>query len=115
MTKGKKNIIATIRTVVKSILSGDILILLRVDKLLPLLIFLFALGWINIFLNYKVEQTMVLVEKNKDILENIRNAYAVKTYEFAKAGKIGTIKEMLEKEGSDVTAPDKPAETIRTK
>ena len=105
MTKGKNNAIATIRTVVKSILSGDILILLRVDKLFPFIIFLFALGWINIFLNYKVEQAMVLVEKNKAIVEEYRNAYAFKTYEFAKAGKISTIKEMLEKAGSKVSHP----------
>ena len=59
-----------------SILSGDILLLLRVDRLLPYILVLFALGWINIFLNYKIEQTMVEVERNKVILENYRIYHA---------------------------------------
>ena len=56
----------TVGTVMKSILSGDILLLLRVDRLLPYILVLFVLGWINIFLNYQIEQTMVELEKNKE-------------------------------------------------
>ena len=99
-------------TVVKSILSGDILLLLRVDKLLPYILVLFALGWINIFLNYKIEQTMVEVERNKVLLENYKIYHAQKTYEFVRMGRISTVENMLEKGGSEVSTPTKPAETI---
>ena len=99
-------------TVVKSILSGDILLLLRVDKLLPYILVLFALGWINIFLNYKIEQTMVEVERNKILLENYKIYHAQKTYEFVRMGRISTVENMLEKGGSEVSTPTKPAETI---
>ena len=71
MTKENNKERLTFGTVMKSILSGDILLLLRVDRLLPYILVLFALGWINIFLNYKIEQTMVEVERNKVILEHI--------------------------------------------
>lgn len=114
MTKEKKSGRASIATVIKSIFSGDILILMRVDRALPYILFLFVLGWVNIFLNYSIEQTMAKVEKNKKILEHYKNIYADKTYEFVTAGKISNIKKMLEDNGSEVTAPTKPAETIRT-
>ena len=104
----------TFSTVMKSILSGDILLLLRVDRLLPYILVLFALGWINIFLNYKIEQTMVEVERNKVLLENYKIYHAQKTYEFVKMGRISTVESMLETGGSDVGTPVKPAETIIT-
>lgn len=103
----------SVKTVIKSILSGDILLLLRVDKALPYILFLFILGWANIFLNYTIEQTMVKVEKNKDILEGLKNEHSEKVYKFVKAGKQSNIKIMLENAGSDVTAPEKPARIIK--
>ena len=48
-------------------------------------------------------------------MEYYRNDYANKTYEFVKAGKISNVRTMLEKAGSEVTAPDKPAVIIKTK
>ena len=84
----------TVGTVMKSILSGDILLLLRVDRLLPYILVLFVLGWINIFLNYQIEQTMVELEKNKVLLENYKIYHAQKTYEFVKMGRISTVENM---------------------
>ena len=115
MEKETKKERASVKTVFKSILSGDILLLMRVDRALPYIIFLFILGWVNIFLNYSIEQTMAKVEKNKKVMEHYRNDYANKTYEFVKAGKISNIKIMLEKAGSDVTSPERPATMIKTK
>ena len=112
MNKDNRQEKLTFSTVLKSILSGDILLLLRVDRLLPYILFLFALGWINIFLNYMIEQTMVKVETNKVLLENYKIHHAQKTYEFVKLGRISTVEEMLEKAGSEVSSPEKPAETI---
>lgn len=101
-------------TVIKSILSGDIILLMRVDKLLPYILFLFVLGWVNIFLNYKIEQTMVKAEKNEVILEHLRNDHAHKTYEFVQSGRISTVKKTLEAMGSELTSPQRPAEVINT-
>ena len=112
MAMDKKSGRASVATVIKSILSGDILILMRVDRLLPYILFLFVLGWVNIFLNYSIEQTMAKVEKNKKTLEYYKNDYANKTYEFVKAGNISNVKSMLEKGGSEVTTTEKPAEKI---
>lgn len=113
MNKENKQEKLTIGTVMKSILSGDILLLLRVDRLLPYILFLFVLGWINIFLNYMIEQTMVKVESNKVLLENYKIYHAQKTYEFVKLGRISTVEDMLDKAGSKVGSPEKPAEIIK--
>lgn len=104
----------TFGTVMKSILSGDILLLLRVDRLLPYILVLFVLGWINIFLNYKIEQTMVEVERNKVLLENYKIYHAQKTYEFVRMGRISTVENMLDAGGSNVGTPTKPAAIIIT-
>lgn len=112
MGTGKDNEKLTVSTVLKSILSGDILLLLRVDRLLPYIFVLFVLGWINIFLNYQIEQVMVKVENNKAILEDYKIYHAQKTYQFVKMGRISTVEDMLDKGGSELSAPVKPAETI---
>lgn len=108
----KENEKLAVSTVLKSILSGDILLLLRVDRLLPYILVLFVLGWINIFLNYQIEQAMVQVENNKTILEDYKIYHAQKTYQFVKMGRISTVEDMLDKGGSELSAPTKPAETI---
>lgn len=113
MKKSENKEKLTFKTVIKSLLSGDILILLRVDRFLPVILFLFAIGIINIFLNYKIEQTMVKVERNKVILEEYKIYHAQKTYEFVKSGRMSTVQQMLEERGSEVTAPLKPAEIIK--
>ena len=104
----------TVEKIYKALLSGNLLILLGVDRLLTYILVLFALGWINIFMNYRIEQVMAEVEKNKITLENYRIYHAQKTYQFVKMGRISTVEDMLEQGGSQLTAPSKPAETIIT-
>ncbi len=111
MAKEKKKKLS-VKTVIRSILSGNILILLGVDRLLPYILFLFMLGWANIFFNYRIEQTLAKVEKCDKILEQRKNDFAIKTYEFVSAGKKSTVQKMLEENNSEVTMPQKPATKI---
>lgn len=113
MAKESNKSRASIKTIIKSILSGDILLLMRVDRLLPYILFLFILGWINIFLNYNIEQTMAKVEKNKKVLQTYKNEYLEKAYDFVNADKMSSVKEALIKNNSEVTTPVKPAERIK--
>ena len=102
----------TVEKIYKALLSGNLLILLGVDRLLPYILVLFALGWVNIFMNYRIEQVMAEAERNKATLENYRIYHAQKTYQFVKMGRISTVEDMLEQGGSQLSAPVKPAETI---
>ncbi|MBR5299623.1 MAG: hypothetical protein IKU36_05155 [Bacteroidales bacterium] len=106
-------IVNSIKNIVKSIISGDILLLLRVDKLFPYILYAFALGWVSIFMSYKMEQTLTVVEKNKTELETLKIYHAHKTCEYVGLDRISTVEGMLTDIGSDVKAPEKPADTIK--
>lgn len=106
-------IASSCRNIVRSIISGDILLLLRVDKLFPYILYAFALGWISIFMSYKMEQTLGVVEKNRAELETLKIYHAHKTCEYVGLDRISTVEEMLKNTGSDVKAPEKPADIIK--
>ena len=97
----------------RSIGRGDILIRMQVHRLVPYILYLFALAWLSIWLSYKVEKTMYRVEVNKDIIENLKIDNANKTCEIVSLTRISTIEKLLEETGSEVKAPEKPADKIR--
>ncbi len=101
------------KSVFKSIISGDILLRLRVDKLFPYILYAFALGWISILMSYKMEQTLSTVEKNRAELETLKIYHAQKTCEYVGLDRISTVEEMLKNAGSEVKAPEKPADIIK--
>ena len=106
-------IAGSFKSIVKSIISGDILLLLRVDKLIPYILYAFMLGWVSIFMSYKMEQTLRVVEKNRVELETLKIYHAHKTCEYVGLDRISTVEEMLKNTGSDVKAPEKPADIIK--
>ncbi len=99
--------------VLKSIISGDILLVMGVHRLFPYILYAFILGWVSIWLSYKAEQTMTLVEANKKELETLKIHHAQKTCEYVGLDRISTIEEMLTEKGSEVRAPEKPADIIK--
>lgn len=108
-----KGIASSLKSIVRSIISGDILILLRVDKLFPYILYAFALAWVSIFMSYKMEQTLAVVEKNRNELETLKIYHAHKTCEYVGLDRISTVEEMLKNTGSDVKVPEKPADIIK--
>ena len=116
MAEGKiRNIGSTIGVIIRSIISGDILLRMRVDKLFPYILYAFVLGWISIWMSYKMEQTMSIVEKNRKELETLKIYHAQKTCEYVGLDRISTIEMMLEGKGSEVKAPEKPADRIKAR
>ncbi|MBO5500072.1 MAG: hypothetical protein J5990_11880 [Bacteroidales bacterium] len=98
--------------ILKAIISGDILLLMGVHRLFPYILYVFILGWVSIWMSYKAEQTMTLVERNKKELETLKIHHAQKTCEYVGLDRISTIEAMLEEKGSEVKAPVKPADII---
>ena len=92
---------------------GDLLTRLRVDRLLPYILYLFVLGCISIWMSYKAEQTMLKVQKNNETIRTLKIYNAQKTYELVGLDRIATVETMLEEAGSKVKAPEKPADVIR--
>ncbi len=101
------------KDILKSIISGDILLKMRVDKLFPYILYAFFLGWLSILMSYSMEQTMSLAEKNRKELETLRIYHAQKTCEYVGLDRISTVEAMLTGKGSEIKAPEKPADVIR--
>ena len=102
---------ATIETI-KAIGYGDILLRLRVDKLLPFILYAFFLAMVSIFMSYKAEQTMLRMERNKTDLETLRIYHGQKTCDIVSLDRLSTIETMLEELGSDLKPPQKPADKL---
>ena len=98
---------------IRSIISGDILLRMRVDRLFPYILYAFVLGWLSIWMSYRMEQTMIIVERNRKELESLKIYHAQKTCEYVGLDRISTIEEMLRNAGSEVKAPEKPADIIK--
>lgn len=92
---------------------GDLLTRLRVDRLLPYILYLFFLGCISIWMSYHAEQTMLKVQKNNETLKTLKIYNAQKTYEIVALDRIATVEKMLQDAGSEVRSPEKPADVIR--
>jgi len=99
--------------ILKSIGRGDILIRMRVDKLFPYILYTFFLGIVSIWLSYKAEKTMHMVEVNKERIESLKYENANKNCEIIGLSRISTVETMLKEAESEVTVPDKPAYIIK--
>ncbi len=108
---GKK--LNTFMSVLKSIISGDILLKMRVDRLFPYILYAFVLGWLSIWMSYQMEQTMAREEKNRRELEALKIYHAQKTCEYVSFDRISTVEKMLKDKNSEVKAPEKPADIIK--
>lgn len=97
----------------KAIVNGDILLLLRADRLFPYIIWFCILGWLSIWMSYKAEQTMTQVERNRRELETLKIHHAQKTCEYVGMDRISTIEQLLIENKSEVRAPEKPASLIK--
>lgn len=97
----------------KAIVNGDILLLLRADRLFPYIIWFCILGWLSIWMSYKAEQTMTQVERNRRELETLKIHHAQKTCEYVGMDRISTIEQLLIENKSEVRTPEKPASLIR--
>ncbi len=107
-----KKIVVVIKNIFLSIARGDFLIRVRAHKLFPFILYTFFLAWLSIWLSWKVESTMLEVEKNKVTLETLRIRHAQKTSELVSLDRISTLENMLKEAGSDVQMPVKPAVII---
>lgn len=96
-----------------AILRGEFLLRLRFDRWFLHIIYFFVLCALNIWVTLEIEQTMLNEEKNKARLEELKIYHAQKTCELVSLDRVSTVQDLLEKTGSDLTVPDKPADRIK--
>lgn len=102
---------AIVQTLI-SIVRGDTLLRMRVDKLFPYILYAFILGWISIWMSLKAESAMHKLETNKALIEELKIEYVCKKCELIRLTRISTVEEKLKKAESEIQAPEKPAFTI---
>ena len=92
---------------------GDLLLRMRMDKALPYILYVFLLGCISIWMSYRTEQTMLKVQKNNEAIRTLKIHNAQMTYELVELDRLTTVEKMLIDMGSNVKAPQKPADILR--
>ncbi|MBQ8499158.1 MAG: hypothetical protein IJ495_00530 [Bacteroidales bacterium] len=92
---------------------GDLVLRMRIDRAFPYILWTFLLGCVSIWWSYMTEQTMLKVERNKDIITNLKIEHAQKTYETVSLDKLTTVEALLTEMESDVKPPQKPADVLK--
>jgi hypothetical protein len=92
---------------------GDLLLRMRVDKILPYILYVFILGCISIWMSYKTEQTMLKAQNNNETIKTLKIHNAQMTYELVGLDRLTTVENMLEDMNSQVKAPIKPADILK--
>ncbi|MDD6363867.1 MAG: FtsL-like putative cell division protein [Bacteroidales bacterium] len=95
----------------KSILRGDIV--LKLDRFLPHVVYIAFLCALSIYINLKMDETMVRREQNRRTLEQTKVYCSQKICELAELRQVNNIEKLLEERGIDVSMPEKPARNVR--
>ena len=96
-----------------TITRGELLLKLGADRLFPFILYTFLLAVLSMWLSYRAEITMQKVERNKARIENLKIDNVNKSCEIISLTRISTMESMLERAGSEVRAPQKPAYIIK--
>lgn len=108
-----KGLAIAFKNIIVSIAKGELLLKMRIDKLFPYILYIFILAWVSILMSFKAEQTMLKMEKNKAKLETMKIYHTHKTRDIVALERISTVEKMLEDLGSEVKAPEKPADILK--
>lgn len=103
----------TIKNILAAILRGELLLRMRTDKYLAHFVYLFVLIAFTLFVNLKMDETMVRREHTRKVFEDTKIFHAQKTFELAGYDRISRVQYLLEQSGSKVTLPQKQAEKIK--
>ncbi len=94
---------------------GELLLSLRIDKLLIYIVYFFLISCGTIYIYLKIDNTMLQMERNKERLEVLQIEHAQKTIELARFNRLTAMEERLKECGSEVKMPTEPAKRIRKK
>jgi hypothetical protein len=96
-----------------AIFKGEFLMSLRFNKYFIHILFTFVLFFVSIWLGMNVEKTLIKVESNKKILNDLEIYHAQKTVEIVSLNRLTTIQKLLQQDSSKVTIPEKQATIIK--
>ena len=98
---------------VKALFKGEFLLRIGADKYFIHIIYAFLLALAVIWLSLRIDASLVEVEKNKAVLNDLEIEYAAKTGELVKLDRISTVQQHLKELGSPLEIPQQPAVTVK--
>lgn len=101
-----------LRNSLKALRRGEFLLAIGVHEYYLHILYLFILAWASILLSLKIDKTMIRVEQNKAQLHDLEIYHAQKEAQLVRLHSASTTMKALEKMGSEVTLPEKPAVKI---
>lgn len=107
-----KKILIVLKNGFLALLQGKLLQKLQVEKYFPHIMVVLILAWAMVLVSILVEGTLTKVEKGRQELETMRIYHAQKTVEVVSLNRIRSMEDLLERNGSDLTLPVKPADVI---
>jgi len=97
---------------VRAMFKGEFLLRIGADKYFIHILYAFLLMMITIWVSYKVDNTLMEVEKSKKVLNDQRIYHAEMTGRLVELNRISTVQQNLEALGSDLKVAEKPATKI---
>jgi len=96
-----------------SILRGEIV--LKLDRFLPHIIVAIVLCIFCIWVNLKIDESLVEREKGRRELEQAKICYSQKVCQLAEMKQVNNVVSLLASEGVEVAMPEKPATIVKKK
>ena len=93
-----------------SFLRGELLLKLNIGKFFPQIIWTFILFALVILFSLGVDTTLVKVESNNEVLQDLEILHTQKSYELQQLKRRTRVSTLLKQLGSELDTPAKPAE-----
>lgn len=98
---------------ISAILHGQFLLRLKIGRYFVHIVYTFFLFAMLIWMSLCVDSTLAKVEKNQVALKELEIRHSNLEFELRSLNRRATLEEMLEKSGSKVGEPQKPATVLK--
>ena len=97
---------AAISKYIKSFFRGDFLTVIKADRNIPFILYVFVLIILYITINLLIEQTMTVRQENERIIKELNIGYTQKSLELISIDTRSKIEEMLREKCSSLEKPE---------
>lgn len=96
-----------------AVFHGELLLRLDVGRFFVHILYTFFLITVAIWISFRIDQTLLKVEENKDTLRELEIIHSQKIFDIAQMSRRGAVAERLGRLGSKVKEAEKPAMTVK--
>lgn len=108
-----QDIAKALRNSLMAIMRGEFLLRLDIGRYFVHIVYTFFLIAMVIWISLMIEGTMTKVERSKSELRELEIVHTQKVFDLESLSKRSSVRDLLEKKGSKVTEPTRPATMIK--